>query len=65
MSYESNRMEKTAQMLIHKIEWIQVYDLLDLNEKTLLSWRKSNDANKHEAIDWAINQIINKKKVEK
>lgn len=54
-----NRENKTPEMLIHKIEWLEVAETLDVNIKTLVSWRRSGEENKNDAIDWAINQIIN------
>lgn len=50
-------------MLIHKIDWVEVRNELDITNDTLTSWRKSNDPHKHEAIDYAINKIVESKQV--
>lgn len=58
-----SRWNKTAPMLIHKIDWVEVRNELDITNDTLTSWRKSNDPHKHEAIDYAINKIVESKQV--
>lgn len=58
-----NRWKKTAPMLIHKVSWYEIAEELDIKYDTLSAWRKSGDPNKNEAIDYAINQIINYKEV--
>lgn len=56
-----NREKKTYLMLVHKIEWKDIMDELDITKPTLYSWRKSGDTNKNEAIDYAVQKIIDKK----
>ncbi len=56
------RWKKTTPMLVHKIDWEDVATELDLSIPTLIAWRKSGDSNKNGAIDYAVDQIVNKLK---
>lgn len=53
-----DRKNKTALMLLHKIEWQEVQDMLDVSRPTMFAWRHSGDPNKNEVIDMAINTLV-------
>lgn len=53
-----DRKNKTALMLLHKIEWQEVQDMLDVSRPTMFAWRHSGDPNKNEVIDMAISKLV-------
>jgi len=56
-----NRLQKTAPMLKHKIQWREVADKLDISKVTLASWRKSGDPNKNQVIDETVEELVQNK----
>ena len=56
-----NRKSKTFLMHIHKIEWNEVCEVLNITKPTLLSWRSSGEESKNKAIDWAVKEIAEKR----
>lgn len=60
-----DRKNKTALMLLHKIEWQEVQDMLDVSRPTIFAWRHSGDPNKNEVIDMAISKLVENKEKSK
>lgn len=61
----TNRRDKTALMLFHKIEWQEVQEYLNVSTPTIYAWRNSGDPNKNEAIDMAIAKLAENKEKSK